>query len=307
MQPLALLTLEEYRPHIFRLEIPFINLTLEPRFYGLFYAIAIIMGFRVLLHENKRRKLGLSEDNCMNMVLIMFVCGLFGGRFFQVFMSWSHWYADGPFWKVFAIWEGGLAIHGGIIGGVCGVWLITRIYKLKLMEMLDIGSIGLILGQAIGRWGNFTNGELGGYKTDSFLGVVFPPGSPIDRYAQGHPVHPTMIYESILNFMLFGLLWQMRKMNLRPGTLGATYLIGYGIIRSAVTPIRNGDNYFEFMGEIIKAPYVSSLVMFVIAAAMIGTLELYKKPEPQPVMAAGADSGVANTPKSGKNKKKKRK
>ena len=105
-------------PHIFSIEIPWFNITLEPRYYGLFYAIAVLIGSRIVLSEIKRRRIKLQEDEALNMTLLIFLAGLIGGRVYEVIFEWSNYYRFQSFWKTFAIWEGGLAIHGAIIGGI---------------------------------------------------------------------------------------------------------------------------------------------------------------------------------------------
>ena len=102
-------------PTIFSLEIPFLGITLEPRFYGLFYAISVLIGARIVLSEVRRRSIPLTQDEAMNCTLIIFMAGLLGGRSYEVIFEWSNYYSHQPFWKVFAVWEGGMAIHGAIV------------------------------------------------------------------------------------------------------------------------------------------------------------------------------------------------
>ena len=254
-------------PYIFSVEIPWFNITLEPRYYGLFYAIAVLIGSRIVLSEIKRRRINLQEDEALNMTLLIFLAGLIGGRVYEVIFEWSNYYSFQPFWKTFAIWEGGLAIHGAIIGGILSLLIFCRIKNFSLAAMLDIGALCMIMGQAIGRWGNFTNGEAAGPKTDFWTGIVFPEGTAIDRYANGSPVHPTMIYESLGNFLILALLWKLRLKNYRPGILGAVYLLTYSILRSLLTPLRMDNQYFIVADTKYLAAYTISVIMF--AAGMI--------------------------------------
>ena len=254
-------------PYIFSVEIPWFNITLEPRYYGLFYAIAVLIGSRIVLSEIKRRGINLQEDEALNMTLLIFLAGLIGGRVYEVIFEWSNYYSFQPFWKTFAIWEGGLAIHGAIIGGILSLLIFCRIKNFSLAAMLDIGALCMIMGQAIGRWGNFTNGEAAGPKTDFWTGIIFPEGTAIDLYANGSPVHPTMIYESLGNFMILALLWKLRLKNYRPGMLGAVYLLTYSILRSLLTPLRMDNQYFIVADTKYLAAYTISIIMF--AAGMI--------------------------------------
>ena len=128
-------------PTLFSLEIPFLDLTLEPRFYGLFYAIAILIGSRIVLSEVQRRELGLSDDDAMNLTLYAFLVGLLGARTYEIVMEWSNYYAHQPFWKVFAVWQGGLAIHGGIIGGSLYTIFYCRRKRISQAHFLDIAAL----------------------------------------------------------------------------------------------------------------------------------------------------------------------
>ena len=291
-------------PYIFTLEIPWIDITLQPRFYGLFYAISILLGFKIVLSEAGRRHLPLNEDQVMNCTLLIFLGGLLGGRTYEVIFEWQHHYAYKDWWEVFAIWHGGLAIHGGILGGILSLYLYSRAKKLRFMEMLDIGSLCIILGQAIGRWGNFTNGEAAGPVTDSWFGVTFPPGNSIYRYAHGHPVHPTMIYESIGNFLILGILWKLRLKNFRPGMLAALYLIMYSILRSSLTPLRMDNQYFEWGGQKILAAYAISGVLMTLSLLLIAKNKLWLTEE---LSAATPEPSSPKVNKSGHGRKNKRK
>ena len=254
-------------PYIFSIEIPWFNITLEPRYYGLFYAIAVLIGSRIVLSEIKRRRINLQEDEALNMTLLIFLAGLIGGRVYEVIFEWSNYYRFQPFWKTFAIWEGGLAIHGAIIGGIVSLLIYCRIKNFSLATMLDIGALCMIMGQAIGRWGNFTNGEAAGPVTDLWTGIVFPEGTAVDHYANGSPVHPTMIYESLGNFLILALLWKLRLRNFHPGMLGAVYLLTYSILRSLLTPLRMDNQYFIIADTKFLAAYTISIIMF--AAGLI--------------------------------------
>ena len=266
-------------PYIFSIEIPWFNITLEPRYYGLFYAIAVLIGSRIVLSEIKRRRINLQEDEALNMTLLIFLAGLIGGRVYEVIFEWSNYYRFQPFWKTFAIWEGGLAIHGAIIGGIVSLLIYCRIKYISLATMLDIGALCMIMGQAIGRWGNFTNGEAAGPVTDLWTGIVFPEGTAVDRYANGSPVHPTMIYESLGNFLILALLWKLRLRNFRPGMLGAVYLLTYSILRSLLTPLRMDNQYFIIADTKFLAAYTISIIMFAAGLIWIYIQKLWYQDE----------------------------
>ena len=266
-------------PYIFSIEIPWFNITLEPRYYGLFYAIAVLIGSRIVVSEIKRRKININEDDALNMTMLIFIAGLIGGRVYEVIFEWSYYYRFQPFWKTFAIWEGGLAIHGAILGGIFSLLIYCRIKNISLAAMLDIGALCMIMGQAIGRWGNFTNGEAAGPITDLWTGIVFPEETAIEQYANGSPVHPTMIYESLGNFFILALLWKLRLRNFRPGMLGAIYLLTYSILRSLLTPLRMDNQYFLIGDNKFLAAYSISIIMFISGLIWIYIHKLWYQDE----------------------------
>ena len=298
-------------PSIFTVEIPWFNIMLEPRFYGLFYAVSLLISTRIVLMEVARRRLLLSEDEAMNMTMLLFFAGLAGGRAYEVIFEWSNYYVFQSFWKVFAFWEGGLAIHGAILGGIIVFPLYCRVKKLSLPVMFDISAMCMILGQAIGRWGNFTNGETAGPITELWTGIVFPAGTAVDRYAHGAPVHPTMIYESLGNFLIFYLLWKLRLQNFRPGMLGAIYLMSYAVLRSLLTPLRMDNQYFVIADSKFLAAYAISLLLFTAGLFWIFNQKLWlpdeafkKKSAPEIIVTA---KGVKNTKGAKRLKKVKNK
>ena len=112
-----------------------------------------------------------------------------------------------------------------------------------------------------GRWGNFTNGEAAGPTTEFWTGIVFPAGTAVDSYAHGASVHPTMIYESLGNFLILALLWKLRLKNFRPGMLGAIYLLSYSALRSLLTPLRMDNQYFVVADTKFVAAYTISILL----------------------------------------------
>ena len=278
-------------PTIFSIEIPFLNLTLEPRFYGLFYAISVLIASRIVLIEVRRQAILLNQEEVMNFTLLMFLAGLVGGRSYEVIFEWTNYYAYQPLWKVFAVWEGGMAIHGAIILGPLSMIVYCKVKRISLPAMLDISALCMILAQGIGRWGNFTNGEAAGPVTEMWMGISFPEGTAVDRYANGDAVHPTMIYESLLNFVLFFTLWKLRLQNFRHGMIGAIYLLGYSAIRSSLTSLRMDNQYLLWGDGLILAPYGISMILSLIALAWIFTGKLWLRK-----LEAEKESGVSWNP-----------
>jgi phosphatidylglycerol:prolipoprotein diacylglycerol transferase len=171
-----------------------------------------------------------------------------------------------------AIWHGGLAIHGGLIGGVLAGWWWVRRHKIPFWKLADASAPPVILGQAFGRFGNFMNGEVHGYPTDLPWGIVFPPTSPAGHEFGQVPLHPAMLYELVLNLIAFAVLWGLRTRRTRDGFLFWLYVLSYGAIRAFVSSFRAED----LMVGAIRAPYAVSAAMILLAVWAIVHFRLWK-------------------------------
>lgn len=237
------------------------------RFYGLMYVVALLVGIWLLRLEAKRR--GLPPERMVDLAFYAFLGGLIGGRLYYVVFNWSYYGAQ-P-WKILAIWEGGMAIHGGLIGGLlAGGWFARR-QRLPFLTLCDMAAPAVLLGHAFGRFGNFMNGDAHGYPLHDprlpawlrhfpdWMGVVFPPTSIAGREFGPVPLHPVMLYEMVLNGLGFVLLWHLRKRLPTPGRLFGLYLVYYALVRSFTSLFRADDLY---LGP-FRMPHVISVVMFV--------------------------------------------
>lgn len=198
--------------------------------YGLLIAFAILLATLLCQRESRRR--GLPQDTGLDMILIAIPMAVIGARIYYVIFRWDHYAAD-PLSALY-FWQGGLAIYGGVIGGVLGLFLMSRFKKLSFATLLDIAAPSLILGQAIGRWGNFFNGEAYGEVVSDPRWQFFP----VSVEADGQWHQATFFYESCWNFLGFLLLWLLRKKLQRPGSLFLLYLLWYGIGRFFIEGLR---------------------------------------------------------------------
>jgi phosphatidylglycerol:prolipoprotein diacylglycerol transferase len=238
------------------------------RYYGLMYVLALLVGIILLRLEAKRR--GLPPERMVDLAFYAFVGGLIGGRLYYVVLKWGY-YGANPL-KIFAIWEGGMAIHGGIIGGIIGTWWFARSTGMSMLVLCDMLVPALSLGHAFGRFGNFMNGDAHGYPLRSpalpewlrhfpdWMGVTFPPGSIAGREFGPVPLHPVMLYEMVLNVIGFLLLWGLRKRDWAAGSLLGLYLVYYAAVRSFTSLFRADDLY---LGP-LRMPHVISIVMALI-------------------------------------------
>ena len=170
--------------------------------------------------------------------------------------------------QIIAIWKGGLAIHGALIGSVITAYVFTKKRNVSFWQVADIAAPSLILGQAIGRWGNFMNQEAhGGEVTRAFLENLFLPEWIINQmYINGVYYHPTFLYESLWNILGFILLLVLRRVNLRRGEIFLTYLIWYSIGRFFVEGLRTDS---LMLTESIRMAQMISVVLIVGAIAVL--------------------------------------
>ena len=197
---------------------------LDIMWYGVLMASAMILCVFLALKEGKRVKI--SEDDILNLAIIAIPCGLLGARLYYVIFNWS-WYSQ-HMSEILNFRGGGMAIHGALIGGILAGFIYTKIKKINFFKMADTVMIGIPLGQAIGRWGNYINGEAHGGPTSLPWGIM----------VDGVKVHPTFLYESIWDLGIFIFLWFFRKHKKYEGQLAIYYLILYSLGRFFVEGLR---------------------------------------------------------------------
>ncbi len=207
--------------------------------YSTLIVIGIVMAIYLASCEEKR--LGLPTDTAVDIGLVVVPCGIIGARIYYVAMSWSYFASD-PL-SVFYIWEGGMAIYGGVIGGVMGVYAYARKKKLSFLTLIDIIAPGLILAQAIGRWGNYFNMEAYGAEIVDPAFWFFPFGVLIPT-ATGEVWHmATFFYESVWNVCGFAVLWLLRKKQKQAGNVFCWYLLLYASGRFIIEQLRTDSLY----------------------------------------------------------------
>ncbi|OGF57505.1 MAG: prolipoprotein diacylglyceryl transferase [Candidatus Fraserbacteria bacterium RBG_16_55_9] len=224
------------------------------RWYGLMYVVAIIVGIILANREVKRRNLHLTIDDLLDFVLLTIPIAIIFARLYYVAFRWDHY--SQHLSEIYQIWQGGLAIHGGLIGGALALFLFSRGMnlftlvtswkgpfrgvKLSFWQFADLIAPAVVLGQALGRFGNFMNGDAFGTPTDGPFGIIFPSGSPAgQQYPELH-IHPTMLYEMFGDLIIFGALWWLRTKPFKVGFLISLYAILYSALRFLVEFFR-GD------------------------------------------------------------------
>jgi len=253
------------------------------RFYGLMYVIAFVVGFLLVRREVVRKRIDLSSEGLLDLFLWTIPMAIIGARLYYVVFQWSY-YSAHPI-DIVKIWEGGLAIHGGVIAGAITVYVFCRAKRLSFWHLSDALVPSLILGQAIGRIGNLMNGDAHGLETSLPWGIQFPADVPaglklVDgAWVRAGPTHPTMIYEMILNLAIFAVLWWwVRRRGFRDGFSTALYVILYSVGRSIVSFVR-ADSLW--IGP-VRAAHVVSAVLIAVFGALIIVRRLYGREPTRP-------------------------
>lgn len=236
---------------------------LSIHWYSLLIAAAFGIGIILANYNAIQRKI--DTDKLANLLIIVIPASIIGARLYYVLFNISYYYAN-PL-EILAVWHGGLAIHGGILGGFLGGYYYIRKEKdLKLWQITDIIAPSLILGQAIGRWGNYFNQEAhGGPVSSEFIGH-FPQFIQQGMNINGQYYHPTFLYESIWNLTIFILLfWLIRTKKLPDGVITMLYIILYSIGRFFVEGLRTDS----LMLGPFRIAQVVSIIAIILAAIFL--------------------------------------
>lgn len=235
------------------------------------YGMAIALGLLLAVFYGLRRckKFGLLQNDILDGVLWVTPFAILCARAYYVIFEW-HRYADEPITALY-IWEGGLAIYGGVIGAALGIIVFCKFKKIRLPAVLDIVSIGFTIGQCLGRWGNFFNREAFGAPTESFLrmGLLNKFTGVVEYY------HPTFLYESLWNGAGFFLLHFLSKRRKYDGQVALTYVAWYGLGRAIIEGLRMDSLYwgpFRVSQLLAGISCVIALALLIIIA--------WRKPDP---------------------------
>lgn len=234
--------------------------------YGIIIALAMLIG--ISLATKEAQKLGLEEDTMVDMALWAIPIGFIGARLYYVLFKWDY-YIQNPS-EIIAIWNGGIAIYGGLIAGGLAVYWFARRKKMTLTLLLDILAPSVLLAQSIGRWGNFINQEAhGGAVSRQFLETLYLPEFIIEQMnINGTYYHPTFLYESLWSLLGFILLIILRNQKglLRRGEVALSYVIWYSFGRFFIEGMRTDSLW---IGDIMRVSQMLSLVLFISAIILL--------------------------------------
>ena len=242
---------------------------IEVRWYGIIITLGIILAFSYCAFRAKQEKI--SFDNLLDIAIFTVIFGIVGARLYYVLTSLDKY---DSLYSMIAIWEGGLAIYGGLIAGALTIFLVCRYKKIKVIKMFDAVAPGVMIAQALGRWGNFFNGEAYGEEVieGSFLYFVRMGLIPnIESRTKMFYFHPTFLYESLWNitgFILINALYKKKKFD---GQIFYMYIAWYGFGRMLIEGLRTDSLYVG----VFRISQVVGFICFVVGSLML-TLNLLK-------------------------------
>lgn len=252
----------------------------EIKYYGIIISIGMVLALMLVLREAKLT--GQNTENYYDLAIFVILFGVIGARLYYVIFEWDMYKND--LWSIFNIRNGGLAIYGAVLAGILTAYIFSRMKQLSFMQILDTGVLGLLVGQILGRWGNFFNREaFGGYtdnlfamqiKLDEVGGIITDSISKNIKIVDGIEyiqVHPTFLYESLWNLVLLAVIMLYKKHKKFDGEIISIYMMGYGLGRFLIEGLRTDQLLLP--GIHVAVSQIVSIIMMVTGAGMI----LYKR------------------------------
>ena len=236
--------------------------------YGIIITAAMVVGFFVALKNAKFEKI--KTDDVLDLAIFLIIFSMIGARLYYVLMKLEDYHS---FLDVINVRNGGLAIYGGVIAGAITIFVIAKVKKINPAKMLDMVAPGVMIGQAIGRWGNFMNAEAHGVETKLpwRMGIMYA-GSTVTKY-----YHPTFLYESLWNLLGFILIMAFYKKKKFNGQIVLSYITWYGFGRFFIEGLRTDSLYFmkSVFGETIRVSQVVGALCFIfgIVFLIIGNIK----------------------------------
>ena len=233
-------------------------------FHIYFYGILIALGFllAILYCSHNAPRFGIRQDDFYDLMIFLIPISILGARLYYVLFRLDYYLANPG--EILAIRDGGLAIYGGVIAGVLTAWLVCRRKKIPLTAMLDLAFFGVLIGQILGRWGNFMNREAFGAETEIFcrMGLTDPSGNTIY-------VHPTFLYESLWNLigLIFLIVWTKKGRRKYDGQCMLIYFFWYGLGRAWIEGLRTDSLYIGSTN--IRVSQLLSIVLVIVSLTIL--------------------------------------
>lgn len=256
-------------------------------YYGITIGIGMLMG--ILIASRQAKRVGVNPEHIVDLAMYGIIFGIIGARIYYVVFSWDM-YKDDPL-SVFNLREGGLAIYGGVIAAIITVIIFGKVKKISAPLLFDAAGPGLILGQAIGRWGNFFNREAFGEYTDNLLAMRIPIDavrkSDVTELMREHiqtidgvdfiQVHPTYLYESLWCLMILVIMLVFTKYKKFDGEVFLIYLLGYGFGRVWIEGLRTDQLLLPVVGLPVSQLLAGLLIVGSLSAIVVIRMRLKKK------------------------------
>ena len=252
--------------------------------YGLIIGIGMILAAIYAMRRSK--EFGLTEDHVLDGFLYVTPFAIMCARIYYVAFSWEM-YADNPVSALY-IWEGGIAIYGGVLGAIIGILVFTKVKKIGTLSTLDLIAIAFLIGQSLGRWGNFFNREAFGAETDTFLRM----GLYNTYTGQTTCHHPTFLYESVWNGVGFVLLHILSKKRRYDGQVALSYMAWYGLGRALIEGLRTDSLYIP--GTAIRVSQLLAAASCGVAVILL-VYNAMKPHEPAKMFVNRAAAASENT------------
>ncbi len=277
----------------------------DVKWYGVIMAFAMLMGIVAAVFTCKAK--GYDKSIILDLAITILPLALVGARLYYCIF-----YGVDTFWDIFKVWEGGMAIYGGVIGGIIGVFIVSLVKKVSFLDLCDIAAPCLILGQAIGRWGNFVNQEAYGSLITNPNMQWFPMGVYIDSSnftsaaqsqiveafgssvgVEGAWFNATFFYESFWNIIGFVVLMIICHKVKITGVTTACYFVYYGIGRAAIEGFRTDSLYL--WGSNIRVSQALSILLIVGGIVMLTLIVIYNKKHPKQTMQTQSNTIQTST------------
>ena len=240
---------------------------LQVRWYGLMYVLGFAASLILVKYQIKKFDFKEFDAHFENLNLVLIISLVLGGRLGYVLFYNLPYYLKHPL-EILATWQGGMSFHGSMLGLIIGAVIFCRKNRLDFWRVIDLYGVTIPIGLGLGRIGNFINGELYGRATDVPWGMVFPGGGP-------YPRHPSQLYEAFLEgVVLFIVLWFLKEKQNPPsvswpyGSMGALFLILYGVFRIFIEFFREPDAHLGFIAAGITMGQMLSSLMIVAGLAL---------------------------------------
>lgn len=262
-------------------------LNLNIAFYGIVIALGMLLGSFVIMREAKRREM--NEDNILDVIIFSLIFGIIGARLYYVIFSWNLYRED--LLSIFNIREGGLAIYGGVIAGIITALIVCKVKQISFLKVADVCILGLPLGQAIGRWGNFFNREAFGKYTDNLFAMQIPLNqvrsmddvtqemlkhTEVIKHTTFISVHPTFLYESMWCIVVFAVLMLLRNRTKFDGEQLLRYLFLYALGRFFIEGLRT-DQLILWGTHIPVSKALAALIVICIVLIYAAVIVRQKK------------------------------